>query len=90
MKHQKRAGIGRLWATVASWFLPSGGSGDTRVFHVSGATITENKLLRLSAAWACTRLISETIATLPLGMNERTATGKRYAPEHWLQGRLLP
>lgn len=84
MKPQKKAGLGKVWAAVTGWFLPSNSGGDTRVIHVSGSTITENKLLRLSAAWACTRLISETIATLPLGMNERTATGKRYAPEHWL------
>ncbi|QIL71661.1 phage portal protein [Diaphorobacter sp. HDW4B] len=78
-----KSALKRVQAALSGWFMPSGG-GDSRVIHVSGATITENKLLRLSAAWACTRLISETIATLPLGMNERTATGKRYAPEHWL------
>ena len=83
MKRQMNSALKRVQAALSGWFMPSGG-GDSRVIHVSGATITENKLLRLSAAWACTRLISETIATLPLGMNERTATGKRYAPEHWL------
>jgi len=48
----------------------------------SGTVITEDKMLSLDAVWACTRLISETIATLPLAMYERTTTGKRPAPLH--------
>lgn len=38
--------------------------------------------LTLSAAWACVRLISETIATLPLALHERTPAGKRRATSH--------
>jgi HK97 family phage portal protein len=50
----------------------------------SGQTITDASVLRLSAVWACARLISETIATLPLSMYERTSTGRRLAPLHRL------
>src|SRR5690606_23470109 len=31
----------------------------------------------LSAVWACTRLVSQTIATLPIGLYERKADGSR-------------
>ncbi len=45
--------------------------------------------MSLSAAWACTRLISEAIATLPLHVYETDATGvRRRAKNHPLQ-RLL-
>src|SRR5690606_23443549 len=39
-------------------------------------------MLSISAVWACARLISETIATLPLSMYEKTSTGKRVASQH--------
>lgn len=48
----------------------------------SGASVSDKSVLKLSAAWSCTRLISETIATLPLSIYERTATGKRVARDH--------
>jgi HK97 family phage portal protein len=39
--------------------------------------------MSLSAAWACTRLVAETIATLPLHLYERTATGgRKVANDH--------
>jgi len=50
----------------------------------SGVNVNDRNVLQLSAVWACVRLISETIGTLPLGMHERTATGKRPAPQHGL------
>lgn len=58
----------------------------TGATSVAGVTVNEDGMLALSACWACVRLISETIATLPLGMYERTSSGKRYAPEHPLHG----
>lgn len=48
----------------------------------SGQNVSERHVLRLSAVWACARLVSETIATLPLSMYERTPAGKRQAPGH--------
>jgi len=50
----------------------------------SGVSVNDHNVLQLSAVWACVRLISETIGTLPLGMHERTSTGKRPAPNHGL------
>lgn len=48
----------------------------------AGQNVTPDRMLTISAVWACARLISETIATLPLGMYERTASGKRLASSH--------
>lgn len=50
--------------------------------QAAGQTINENTVLSLSAAWACTRLIAETSATLPLKIYERTASGRREASDH--------
>ena len=54
----------------------------------SGQTVSETSALQLSAVWACVRLISETIATLPLSMYEKTSAGKRIASQHPLHGIL--
>lgn len=48
----------------------------------SGVVVSPQAVMQLDAVWACVRLISETIASLPLGMYERTPQGKRYAPQH--------
>lgn len=61
-----------FWAAVAA------GAGGT----AAGQTVTERTVLSLSAAWACNRLISESIATLPLKLYERNAGGRRPAVEH--------
>ncbi len=81
---------GRLRSAVLSWlgltpdFAEEWGALASRIGTTStaGNTVTDDLMLSLSAVWACTRLVSETIATLPLGMYERVGTGKRYAPQH--------
>jgi len=51
----------------------------------AGKTVSETTALRLSAAWACVRLISQTISTLPLGVFERGPNGRRKAIDDlWL------
>lgn len=50
--------------------------------NAAGQTINENTVMSLSAAWACTRLIAETAATLPVKIYERTPTGRRVAVDH--------
>jgi HK97 family phage portal protein len=50
----------------------------------AGVEVTPKSVMQLDAAWSCVRLISETIATLPLSMFERTGKGKRLAPQHGL------
>jgi len=75
--------VHRVRASLPPWMggLPSG------TFSASseaGVNVNDHNVLQLSAVWACVRLISETIGTLPLGMHERTSTGKRSAPQHGL------
>ena len=47
----------------------------------SGLSITPNTSMRVSAVYACVRVISETLASLPLQVFERTDQGKRLATE---------
>ena len=49
---------------------------------VTGVAVTAKSVMQLDAVWSCVRLISETIATLPLSMHERTAKGKQLASAH--------
>lgn len=51
----------------------------------SGKSVNVQSALQLATVWACVRLISETIATLPLAVYERDAKGHRHlARDHWL------
>lgn len=56
----------------------------------SGETVTQHSAMQLSAFWACVRLISQTIATLPLGVFEKDAkTGEKIARSDHPLYRLL-
>lgn len=84
MKNQKP---GRFKAAILTW-LGFGGQGLEPFLGGSssaGVSVTETSALKLSAVMACTRLISETIATLPLSVYERTSAGKRVARQNQLQ-----
>ena len=48
----------------------------------SGKSVTVDKALQLSAVWSCVRLLSETIATLPVGFYEKTNDGRQSATDH--------
>lgn len=62
--------------------LSSGGGGGS---SYSGKSVNVQSALQLATVWACVRLISETIATLPLGVYERDARGRRkLVRDHWL------
>lgn len=43
----------------------------------SGKVVTADKAMRLSAVWACVRLLSESVSTLPLKVYERQPDGSR-------------
>lgn len=54
-----------------------------------GAPIAPDAALRIAAVWACVRLLSETVGTLPLGLYTKDAQGRRApAPDHGLYGLL--
>lgn len=66
---------------LADWF----GGGAT----ASGESVTPTTAMQERTVMACERYLSETIAALPLDLNERLQPrGRRPAVEHWLHDRL--
>lgn len=45
----------------------------------SASTVTFDSAMQLSAVWACTKLIAETVASLPLDFYENTPEGRKKA-----------
>lgn len=45
--------------------------------------VTEETALQLSAVWACVRLISQTVASLPLVVYRKTDKGREVDNDHW-------
>lgn len=60
----------------ASWLL------DLFVKSKSGATVNEQTSMTLSAVYAAVRVISETVASLPLYVYEREGQGRRRLDQH--------
>lgn len=55
---------------------------------MSGKNVNERSAMQVTAVYACVRVISETIASLPLQVFKHTETGKEKAVHHALY-RLL-
>lgn len=75
----------RLRNAILGWFGSDGSGAYTPtsgVISVGNENVTSDSALRLAAVWACVRLISETIGSLPFGVYQKVGSGKRYAPEH--------
>lgn len=81
-----------FWQNIWTWL---GGSGTARNAgdQISGpmgyatpspVEVNEDSAMQLSAVWACVRLLSETVASLPVNVYRKTATGRELAPDHWL------
>lgn len=45
--------------------------------------VTEDTATQVSAVWACVRLLSETVASLPINVYKRTPNGREFAGDHW-------
>ncbi len=77
---------GKIRAAILTWlgFTPDYLGQEAASDMTAGEAMSADAMLRLSAVWACVRLISETIATLPLSIYKRTSAGKRVAPLHSL------
>ncbi|MEO5331326.1 MAG: phage portal protein [Magnetococcus sp. YQC-5] len=61
------------------WFSPVG------VRSASGTLVTPEAALRLSACYACVRILAETIASMPIVVYRRRADGgKDRIVDHWL------
>lgn len=48
----------------------------------AGINVTRNDAIQVSAVFACVKLISETMASLPLVLHKQTAEGKEKAEKH--------
>lgn len=84
---------GRIKAAILDWLGVPVGLTDEAFWSglarsEAGQQVNEGTVLQLSAAWACARLISETIATLPLIIYERTPGGRVPAKDHPLTYQL--
>lgn len=88
MKTQPKTGVLRRLAAAVDGWVRSFSPKDKELYldrlmdSATGVEVTARSVLQVDAAWACIRLISETIATLPLSMFERTTAGKRVASQH--------
>jgi len=60
------------------WLIDALGGGET----ASGQNINQRNALKLSAVWACTKVISEDVAKLPLPVYRRLERGKERATDH--------
>jgi HK97 family phage portal protein len=79
-----------FWTTFWSWL---GGStfrnagtqiaGPLSYSTPAAVTVTEDTAMQVSAVWACTRLLSETVASLPVNVYRKTPTGRELANDHW-------
>ena len=67
--------IGKTLKLTDGDFWQSYYSSDTS----TGKVVNAQTALQLSAVWSCVRLLSETVATLPLGLYERDAAGNKLA-----------
>lgn len=77
-----------MWAPIRSWWGGRQGrglqiTGPSTYAHDPAVTVTEETALQLSAVWACVRLISQTVASLPLVVYRKTKDGRTPAPDHW-------
>lgn len=77
-----------MWSPIRSWF----GGRQTSGTQITGPTgygfsasveVTEETALQVSAVWACVRLLSQTVASLPLVVYRKTGKGRELAPDHW-------
>lgn len=72
-----------IFAALSDWLGKSIGLSDTAFWRewagtsASGEPVTINRSLQLSTVWACVRLISETVSTLPLRVYQRMPDGTR-------------
>lgn len=79
-----------MWAPVRGWFGRQGSGtqepGPRGYSEPSAAAVTEDSAYQLSAVWACVRLISQTVASLPVDVYRRTSTGRETVTDHWFAG----
>lgn len=78
-----------MWAPIRGWFggrYTSGSqiTGPAGYDVPSSVAVSEDTALQVSAVWACVRLISQTVASLPVIVYRKTETGRVVDTSHWL------
>lgn len=77
------------WASLLSgWFSRRQREGEQlqgpqSYAHPSSVNVTEETAMQLSAVWACVRLISQTVASLPLVVYKKTGKDREVSTDHW-------
>jgi len=51
--------------------------------EAAAVSVTEDTAMQVSAVWACVRLLSETVASLPFNVYRKTPNGRELAPDFW-------
>lgn len=77
-------GLRSLETTLANpskWFLDMFGNQT-----ISGISVSEQSALQCAAVFSCVRVLSETIASLPLVLYKQTGKSKQRATDHYLYG----
>ena len=84
MSQTKMKSAGRIKSSVLKWLGVPIALTDTDFWSAylgggsfTGRRVTVDGALQLATVWACVRLLSETIATLPLGFYEKLSDGSR-------------
>lgn len=67
-----------------AWLLDSFGAQPTS----SGVYVSEQSALRYSAVWACQKILSETVAMLPLKVYQKQERGRAHLGSHYLSALL--
>lgn len=49
----------------------------------AAVSVTEDTAMQVSAVWACVKLLSETVASLPVNVYRKTNDGRELAPDFW-------
>jgi len=86
MKSAKPGFIKSCIQSLARWADLPVGVGDGFAYNRDAQNLgcSADAILRLSAAWSCVTLLSDTIATLPLSLYRRTPNGREPAKDHAL------
>lgn len=93
MKHNKKPG--RVKSALLNWLgvpisLTNGGFWqEWSGVSSSGKLVTADKAMQLSTVWACVRLLSESISTLPIKIYQSRSDGSRTLAKEYPVYRLL-
>jgi HK97 family phage portal protein len=93
---QKEPKLGRVRSALLNWLGAPlsllNGKFWSEAFgatSATGKTVTVDSAMQISTVWACVRLLSETVSTLPLRVyRKREGGGRDVASEHWLHSLL--